>query len=90
MPPPVAVSVRVEDPAAMFDAAVSVIVRLYTPGEGLLTGEKLTLTPAGMPLTVRFTGAVNPTVSVNVKPNVVLEPRARVAVFGLSLSVKFG
>ncbi len=90
IPPPAAAKVKVADPTLAFDAAASLIVRLYTPGAGLLTGEKLTVTPAGIPLTVNVTGALNPAVSLRVKPKVVLDPRATVADVGLSLSVKLG
>ena len=53
-------------------------------------GEKLTVTPAGIPLTVNVTGELNPAVSVRVKLKLVLAPRATVADVGLSLRVKFG
>jgi len=56
----------------------------------VVTGEKLTVTPAGIPLTVRVTGALNPPVSVSVMPTAMLDPRATVADVTLSLRVKLG
>lgn len=53
-------------------------------------GEKPTVTPAGIPLTVNVTGELNPAVSVSVKLKLVLDPRATVADVGLSLRVKLG
>lgn len=55
-----------------------------------MTGEKLTATPDGIPLTVNETGALKPAVSLRVKPKLVLEPGRTVADVGLSLSAKLG
>lgn len=56
----------------------------------MVTGEKLSPTPAGIPETVRFTGALNPPVSLTVTPNDVLEPGTTVPDAALSLNVKLG
>lgn len=61
---------------------------MFDPDE--VTDEKLTVTPAGIPLTVRVTGALNPPVSASVTPIPVLDPRATVPDVGLSLKVKPG
>lgn len=71
-------------------ATARVIVTSKTPTEGLVTGEKLGVTPTGIPVTVRFTGALNPPVSLSVTLKDPLDPRAIVPEEALSLSVKLG
>jgi hypothetical protein len=57
-PPPVAVTVRVYLPAIALDAAVAVSITVLL---GLrVAAERLAVTPAGAPLTLRFTVAVKP------------------------------
>ena len=53
-------------------------------------GEKLRLTPDGIPLTVNVTGELNPPVSVSVTLKLPLDPRVTVPDPGLSLRVKLG
>src|SRR5664279_699493 len=49
-PPPVAVTVSVKVPAGTVEPATSDKVLLPAPGEAMLTGENVAVTPAGSPL----------------------------------------
>jgi hypothetical protein len=59
-PPPVAVTVRIEVPAAAVEAAANVKVLLPLPGEVILVGAKVAVTPVGSPLMDNVTAALNP------------------------------
>lgn len=90
IPPPVAVRVRFDVATLAVGATARVMVTSKTPADGLVTGEKLGVTPTGIPATTRFTGALNPPVSVSVTLKEPVEPRAIVCPVELSLNVKVG
>ncbi len=60
MPPPVAAKVSGYVPGASVAAEVKVRVLLPTPGEAMLGGEKLAVSPDGSPLTDRLTALPKP------------------------------
>jgi hypothetical protein len=66
-PPPVAVTVSVKVPAGTVEPATSDKVLVPAPGEAILTGENVAVTPAGTPLIDRATGALNPFTGAVVK-----------------------
>jgi len=59
-PPPLAVIVRLYVPAVVPVAALSVSALLPVPGEAMLAGENVPVTPAGRPLTESATAERNP------------------------------
>ena len=59
-PPPVAVTVREEIPAATVDAAETVRVRLPLPGAGILVAMKFAVNPLKRPLTDSVMAALKP------------------------------
>ena len=59
-PPPAAVMVRVEVPAVAVEAAEIVNVLLPLPGEAMVAGEKLAVTPVGSPVIVNETAELKP------------------------------
>lgn len=90
MPPPVAVIVRVEVPAAAFDPAVSVNVLVPAPGEAIVAGAKLAVTPVGSPLIAKATAALNPFTRAVVKVIGVEAPAVRLALEAPGVRVKLG
>jgi hypothetical protein len=89
-PPPVAIMVRVELPAAADDAGDSVKVLLPFPGEAMLVGEKLADTPAGTPLMEKATTVLNPFTRAVVKVMEVEAPAVTLALLALGVRVKLG
>jgi hypothetical protein len=57
-PPPVAVTVSVAVLPAALEAAVRVSMLVPTPGEAMLVGVKMAVTPVGSPLMVKATAAL--------------------------------
>jgi hypothetical protein len=89
-PPPVAVTVTLQEPAAVAEAAASVNVLLPLPGAAMLAGAKLAVTPVGSPLTDNTTADWNP-FSAAVDSLIGVEPPAvTVALVVLDVSVKLG
>lgn len=89
-PPPVAVTVSVEVFTAAVDATFRVRVLLPFPGEAMLVGAKLAVTPAGSPLTESASAALNPLTAAPVTMMGVDPPRATVTLAPLSPSVNIG
>ena len=87
-PPPAAVTVMVEVPAAAVEAATSVKVLLPAPGEAMLVGAKVAVTPAGTPVTDRATAELNPFTRAVVKVMGIDPPGVRLALVALDDSVK--
>jgi hypothetical protein len=59
-PPPVAVTVSVDVFTAAVDAAFNVSELLPPPGDAILVGENVAVTPLGNPLTDKLTADLNP------------------------------
>jgi len=89
-PPPVAVTVRVEVPAPTVEAAERVNVLLPLPGDAMLVGAKLPLTPVGSPLIDKATAALNPFTRAVVNVMGIEPPGATLAFVALGVSVKLG
>jgi len=89
-PPPEAVTVRLKEPAAVPEAAVSVNVLLPLPGAATLVGAKLAVTPAGSPLTDSATADWNPLSAAADRLIAVEAPAVTVALVALGASVKLG
>ena len=87
-PPPVAVMVSVEVPAAAEEAADRVKVLLPLPGEAMLAGAKVAVRPAGSPLTDNVTAELNPVPAAVVIVSGVEAPGATLALVALDDSVK--
>ena len=87
-PPPDAVTVRVKVPGPAVEPAASVKVVLPAPGEAMLMGENVAVTPAGIPLMDRATGALNPFTRAVVNVMGIDPPGARLALVALDDSVK--
>jgi hypothetical protein len=88
MPPPVAVTVKLKVPAAAEDAADSVKVLLPLPGDAMLAGAKLDVTPAGRPLMDRATAELKLLTGAVVKVMDVVAPAVTLALFALGVRVK--
>ena len=88
MPPPNAVTVSVEAPAAAVEAAESDNVAMPAPGAAMLRGAKLPETPAGRPLTENDIAELNPFTLVVVNVAEVEPPAARLALGAPGVSVK--
>lgn len=84
-PPPVAVIVRVEVWAAAVEAAVSLSVLVPAPGEAMLVGVKVAVTPLGSPLMERATAALKPFPRAVVKLTVAEPPGTMVALVVLAV-----
>ena len=87
-PPPVAVTVKVEVPAATVEPATKVRVLLPAPGAAMLTGAKVAVTPAGTPLIVNDTAELNAFTFAVVKAIDADPPGATVALVAFEESVK--
>jgi hypothetical protein len=90
LPPPVPVTVKVETPAAVPEAADSFKVLLPLPGAAMLEGAKLAVTPCGSPLTDNATAELNPFSTAVVKAIGIELPGATLALVALGVSVKLG
>lgn len=89
-PPPLALTVIVEVPAAAVLAAVKVSVELPEPGAAIEVGLKAAVTPEGRPLAESDTAELKPPETV---VEIVLEPLLPAAterLVGDALSVKLG
>ena len=91
-PPPLAVTVRTKEEAAVPEAVDTVRVVLPVPGNGMVEGERLAVTPLGAPLTDnaiaelnRYRAAVDSTICVDL-PDTTLA----LVEFGVTVSVKVG
>jgi hypothetical protein len=87
-PPPVAVTVKVEVPAAAVEAAARVKVLLPLPGDAILVGAKLAVTPAGTPVIDNATAKLNPFTPAVVNVMGVEPPGATLALAALGVNVK--
>jgi hypothetical protein len=87
-PPPAAVTVRVEMPANVVEAAVSVKVSLPLPGAAMLGGAKLAETPAGSPVTDSDIKDLNPVPATVVKVTAIEPPGPTLALVALDDNVK--
>ena len=87
-PTPVAVTVSVKVPAGTVEPATSDIVLLPAPGEAMLVGENVAVTPAGTPVIERATGALNPFTLAVVKVMDADPPGTRVVLVALDDSAK--
>lgn len=90
MPPPVVVMVRVEVWAAAVEAAVSFSVLVPAPGDAMLVGAKVAVTPLGSPLMEKATAELKPFTRAVVKLMEADPPGATLALVALSVSVKLG
>jgi hypothetical protein len=86
----VAVTVRVEVPAAAVEPAASVKVLRPLPGAAMLVGAKLAVTPLGAPLTDSVITELNPFAKAVVKVMGVEPPGATLALVTLGVKVKLG
>ena len=90
MPPPVAFTTRLAVPLGTFEAALSVSVLVPLPGDAMLVGEKLALTPEGNPIAESVIADLKPLAGVVVIVSVVDPPAAKDAVATLLASEKLG
>ena len=74
IPPPVAVTVRVELPTLAIELLVRVKVLVPLPGAPILGGLRLVRTPQRAPATNNASGALNPATACVVKVTVALPP----------------
>lgn len=88
MPPPVAVTVRVEAAIAVVELADNVSVLWPLPGAATLDGDRLGVTPLGAPVIDSATAELNPVPAAVVMVIGVDPLRATLAVVALSDSVK--
>jgi hypothetical protein len=89
-PPPVAVTVRLKEPAAVPEAVASVNVLFPLPGAAILAGAKFAVTPCGRPLTDNAICDWNWLNTVVVSTNGVEAPGDTVALVALGVSLKPG
>jgi hypothetical protein len=89
-PPPVAVTVRVQVRAVVPEATASVKVLVPLPGDAMLVGAKLAVTPVGSPLTDKAIADWNPFPAVVVTVTGVEPPCPTLALEALVVSVKLG
>ena len=82
------VSVKVVVPAAVPDAAVSVNMLLPLPGEAMLVGAKLAVTPFGRPVTDNATADLNPVIAAMDSDTATEPPDATLALVALDVRVK--
>ena len=90
MPPPTAEMVRVELPVEADEAAARVKVLEPLPGEAMLVGAKVPVTPDGRPLTDNATAELKPFPPAVVTVIGVDEPAATLALGALVFSVSVG
>ena len=90
MPPPTAEMVRVELPVEADEAAARVKVLEPLPGEAMLVGANVPVTPDGSPLTDNATAELNPFPPAVVIVIGVEEPAAKLALLALAESVRLG
>ncbi len=79
---------RLKVPTAALDAAFKLNVLLPLPGEAMLPGAKLAVTPCGIPLTDSTAPALNPFSAAVVTAMGMLTPRARITFVPPGVSVK--
>ena len=89
-PPPDALTVSVEVFTPALDATFSVSVLLPPPGEAMLVGTKVAVTPLGAPLTDSATAALNPSTTAVVIVIGTEPPRATMTFAPPSAKVKSG
>ena len=82
------VTVRVEVPAIVPEAAVKVNLLLPLPGEAMLVGAKLAVTPFGSPPTDKAIAALNPFTPAVDKVKGIEPPGDKLAPVALGVSVK--
>lgn len=87
-PPPVPVTVNTVVPAAVPEAAVSVIVLLPFPGDAMLAGENTAVTPFGNPVIVSATAAPKPLCPAVARVRLAADPAFTVLDVALGVSVK--
>lgn len=90
IPPPVAVIVTLYVPLARVEAAVNVSLVLPLPGEAIVAGAKLAVSPLGKPLTDKPTAALNPFTAPLDSVTALDPPCATLALPALLLKVKLG
>ena len=90
MPPPTAEMVRVELPVEADEAAARVKVLEPLPGEAMLVGAKVPVTPDGRPLTDNATAELKPFEPAVVIVTGVDEPTATLGLLALAESVRLG
>lgn len=86
-PPPDAVRCSVTVPRVAVEAAESDKMALPAPGEAMLCGEKLPLTPVGSPVTDNHMAELNPFTLAVVKDMDAEPARARLAEVALGVKV---
>ena len=82
--------VKLEFPAAVPEATVRVSVLLPVPGEAILAGEKLAVTPCGKPVTANATTDLNPLSADEEKVAFPELPETMLTEFTLWLTVRLG
>jgi hypothetical protein len=85
--PPAAVTVNVAAPTVAVDPAVNVTVLEPLPGEAMLVGAKVAVTPLGSPLIEKAMAELNPVPAAAVNLTETEAPRATLAVARLDESV---
>jgi len=90
MPPPTAEMVRVELPVEADEAAARVKVLEPLPGEAMLVGANVPVTPDGRPLTDNVTAELKPLAPVVVTVMGVEAPAATLGLLALAESVRLG
>ena len=89
-PPPVAVTVSVNVPAVAIDAAARVKVLFPAPGEAMVEGAKVAVTPAGSPLIERAMAEFNPFTPKVLIVTGIDPPGVTLALVALADNVKLG
>jgi hypothetical protein len=85
-----AIMVKLYVPAAVPEAAASVSLLLPLPGDAMLAGAKLAVTPFGSPLIESVTADLNPFCAAVVRVIAVELSVAMVALVALGVNVKLG
>lgn len=89
-PPPLAQTVSDETAADLVDAIAKVKLLLPLPGDEMLPGEKVAVTPAGSPVIESATAEVNPFIGVVVIVMCPDAPCGILRLMALTVSVKLG
>lgn len=90
IPPPTAFTVMVETPATAVVAAVNFKVLVPPPGEAMLTGESVAVTPFGKPLAESVTADLNPAITAVASEIDTLLPAITVAAVAFAAKVNEG
>lgn len=85
-----ALTVKVHAPTVAVELAESLIVLDPLPGAATVAGEKLAVTPAGSPVTVKAMAELNAVPFAVVRVIEAVLPRARLALAALAASVNVG